>query len=111
MDKATNIPTRKEVELRTVKDWMRKTHEQRMAQEATPPALPCRDPAAIDTELLATVRTYLAASKAGVHELTLMPIVARVAALAWVLHPELNEVGAQGYAWELIASVKMEEGL
>jgi len=34
-----------------------------------------------------------------------------VTALVWVLHPELNEVGAQGYAWELITSVKMEDGV
>lgn len=106
MDKDSAIPTRKDVEVNTVKDWMRKTHDKRMAMLDAPPVVPVRSPATIDTELLATVRTYLAASKAGVHELTLMPIVARVAALVWVLHPELNEVGAQGYAWELITGVK-----
>ena len=81
----------------------------KMAAET--PVIPIRSPATIDAELLATVRTYLAASKAGMHELTLMPIVARVAALVWVLHPELNEVSAQGWAWELIAGIRDEEGL
>jgi hypothetical protein len=77
-------------------------------QEAT--VLPCRDAAAIDTELTLAARLYIAASRIGVHECTLLPMFARMATLAWVLHPELNEVGAQGWAWELIAGIKDEEG-
>lgn len=79
-------------------------------KSTAPAPLPCRDPAAIDAELILTARLYIVASKAGIHEATLLTIFAKVAALAWVLHPELNEVGAQGWAWELIAGIKDEEG-
>jgi len=80
----------------------------KMAAEA--PLLPIRDTTTIDAELILTTRLYIMASKAGIHEATLMVIFAKVAALVWVLHPELNEVGAQGWAWELIAGIKDEEG-
>lgn len=71
-------------------------------------SIPIRPTAAIDAELTLAAQLYIAASRIGVHECTLMPMFARVATLVWVLHPELNEVGAQGWAWELIAAIKDE---
>lgn len=71
--------------------------------------IPIRLTAEIDQALTLAARLYITAQRAGIGEASLMPIFARVAALVWVLHPELNEVSAQGYAWELIAGIRDEE--
>jgi hypothetical protein len=80
------------------------------ANEWIPPGVPCRTPQAIDAELLSCVRLYLAASRqGGLGEQSLLLMFVRIAALAWVLHPELGEAGAQGFAWQLIAAYAEEQ--
>lgn len=63
----------------------------------------------VDRECIATARVYIAAAKhGGLSEPTLLAIVARVAALRWVLNPAASEVQAQGEAWALIAQLREE---